>query len=110
VKIRLTRNREELCERINRRVEQMMAGGLPEEARRVYPFRHLNSPDTIGYKELFAYLDSALTLDFAVEKIKRNSCVYARKQMTRLKAGKEITWFSPEPGTDIPEHIRNSCG
>ncbi|MDR1259022.1 MAG: tRNA (adenosine(37)-N6)-dimethylallyltransferase MiaA [Tannerellaceae bacterium] len=110
VKIGLTRSREELCERINRRVEQMMADGLLEEARRVYPFRHLNALNTIGYKELFAYLDGNRTLDFAVEKIKRNSRVYARKQMTWLKADKEITWFSPESETDIMEHIRNSCG
>jgi tRNA dimethylallyltransferase len=94
-KIGLTRDREELYSRINLRVDQMMENGLLEEARRVYPFRHLNSLNTVGYKELFQYFDGAWSLDFAVEKIKQNSRIYARKQMTWFKRDKEIVWFHP---------------
>jgi tRNA dimethylallyltransferase len=110
VKIGLTRDRAELCERINRRVEQMMADGLLEETRSIYPFRSLNALNTIGYKELFQYLDGQWTLDVAVEKIKRNSRLYARKQMTWLKRDKEITWFHPEAEADILRHIHDVMG
>ena len=96
IKIGLTRDREELCDRINARVDQMMRDGLLEEARHVYPYKHLNSLNTVGYKEMFNYLDGEWPLDFAVEKIKRNSRVYARKQMTWFKRDKEINWFHPD--------------
>ena len=96
IQIGLTRDREELYDRINRRVDQMMADGMLEEARRVYPFRKLNSLNTVGYKELFKYLDGEWTLDFAIEKIKRNSRVYARKQMTWFKRDTDIRWFHPD--------------
>ena len=105
IKIGLTRDREELCDRINRRVDQMMADGLLEEARKVYPFRHLNSLNTVGYKELFKYFDGEWSLDLAVEKIKRNSRVYARKQMTWFKRDEEIEWFHPEQETEIINFI-----
>lgn len=105
IQIGLTRDREELCERINQRVDQMMADGLLEEARRVYPFRHLNSLNTVGYKELFQYFDGEWTLDFAIEKIKRNSRVYARKQMTWFKRNPDITWFHPDQETEIMQFI-----
>ena len=93
IQVGLNREREELYERINRRVDQMMADGFLEEARRVFPYRNLNSLNTVGYKELFNYLDGTWTLDFAIEKIKRNSRVYARKQMTWFKRDTEIKWF-----------------
>lgn len=96
IKIGLTRDREELCDRINARVDQMMRDGLLEEARHVYPYKHLNSLNTVGYKEMFNYLDGEWPLDFAIEKIKRNSRVYARKQMTWFKRDKEINWFHPD--------------
>ena len=105
IKIGLTRDRDELCDRINRRVDQMMADGLLEEARKVYPYRHLNSLNTVGYKELFNYFDEEWSLDFAVEKIRRNSRVYARKQMTWFKRDTEIEWFHPEEETDILNSI-----
>ncbi|WP_370862013.1 tRNA (adenosine(37)-N6)-dimethylallyltransferase MiaA [Parabacteroides faecis] len=105
IKIGLTRDREELCDRINRRVDQMMTDGLLEEARKVYPFRHLNSLNTVGYKELFKYFDGEWSLDLAVEKIKRNSRVYARKQMTWFKRDEEIEWFHPEQETEIINFI-----
>lgn len=96
LKIGLRRDREELCERINQRVDGMIQDGLVEEARRVYPYKHLNSLNTVGYKELFHYFDGEWPLDFAIEKIKRNSRVYARKQMTWFKRDPEILWFHPE--------------
>lgn len=105
IKIGLTRDRDELCDRINRRVDQMMADGLLEEARKVYPYRHLNSLNTVGYKELFNYFNGEWSLDFAVEKIRRNSRVYARKQMTWFKRDEEIEWFHPEDETDILNSI-----
>ena len=105
IQIGLTREREELYDRINRRVDQMMADGFLEEARRVYPFRYLNSLNTVGYKELFNYLDGEWTLDFAVEKIKRNSRVYARKQMTWFKRDTDIRWFHPEDTEEIFSYI-----
>lgn len=101
LKIGLTRDREELYERINRRVDRMMAEGLLEEARSVYPFRHLNSLNTVGYKELFRYFDGEWDLSFAVEKIKQNSRIYSRKQMTWFRRDPEITWFHPDREQEI---------
>ena len=105
IQIGLTRDREELYDRINRRVDQMMADGMMEEARRVYPFRELNSLNTVGYKELFKYLDGEWTLDFAIEKIKRNSRVYARKQMTWFKRDTSIRWFHPDDEKAIMDYL-----
>ena len=96
IKIGLKREREELYERINLRVDQMMEQGLLEEARKVYPLKHLNSLNTVGYKELFKYFDGEWSLDFAVEKIKQDSRIYSRKQMTWFKRDRDIQWFHPE--------------
>lgn len=101
VKIGLIRDREELYDRINRRVDQMMEEGLLEEARKVFPFRDHNSLNTVGYKELFNYLDGTWTLEFAVEKIKQNSRIYSRKQMTWFKRDEAITWFHPDQSDEI---------
>lgn len=101
IKIGLKRDREELYDRINRRVDQMMEQGLLEEARTVYPYRHLNSLNTVGYKELFNYFDGTWTLPFATEKIKQNSRIYSRKQMTWFKRDPEITWFHPDDTDEI---------
>lgn len=107
IKIGLTRDREELCRRINQRVDQMMADGLLEEARRVFPFRQLNALNTVGYKELFQYFEGAWPLDFAVEKIKRNTRVYARKQMTWFKRDPEIKWFRPDEEEAILRYVHS---
>lgn len=101
VKIGLQRDREELYGRINRRVDEMMAQGLPEEARAVYPFRHLNALNTVGYKELFNYFSGEWTLEFAIEKIKQNTRIYSRKQMTWFKRDSEIHWFHPDEAETI---------
>ena len=103
----LTRAREDRYDRINRRVDQMMADGLLEEARRVYSHKDYNSLNTVGYKELFKYLDGEWTLDFAVEKIKQNSRIYSRKQMTWFKRDTDIHWFHPEQETEILTYLRS---
>ena len=92
-KIGLQRPREILFERINRRVDNMVEQGLIDEARRVFPFRCCNSLNTVGYKELFHYFDGDWELDFALEKIRRNSRVYAKKQMTWFKKDADVTWI-----------------
>lgn len=107
IKIGLTRDRGELYERINRRVDIMMEDGLLDEARRVYPYKHLNSLNTVGYKELFNYLDGEWTLDFAIEKIKQNSRIYSRKQMTWFRRDQEITWFHPDEEEAVLDHIHS---
>ena len=107
IKIGLTRDREELYDRINRRVDIMMQDGLLEEARNVYAYKHLNSLNTVGYKEMFKYLDGEWTLDFAIEKIKQNSRIYSRKQMTWFKRDTDIAWFHPEQQKEIMQHIKS---
>lgn len=106
IKIGLTRERAELYDRINCRVDQMMNEGLLEEARSVYPHRALNSLNTVGYKELFQYFDGAWELPFAIEKIKQNSRIYSRKQMTWFKRDEEIQWFHPEQEAEILSYLR----
>ena len=108
IKIGLKREREELYERINRRVNNMMEQGLLEEARSVYHLRHLNSLNTVGYKELFKYFSGEWPLDFAVEKIKQNTRIYSRKQMTWFKRDEEIRWFHPNEAEQIKELIQLS--
>ncbi len=107
VKIGLNRSREELYERINRRVDQMMADGLLEEARSVYPKRHLNALNTVGYKELFNYIDGIWTLDEAVERIKGNTRRYCRKQLTWLKRDADIRWVHPDNIEEIIKYIES---
>ncbi len=95
-KIGLTLNRKELFERINKRVDEMIANGLVEEAKRLYPMREENALNTVGYKELFSCFDGIYSFDEAVEKIKRNTRIYARKQMTWFRKDKSINWFNPD--------------
>jgi tRNA dimethylallyltransferase len=106
VKVGLTRPREELYDRINRRVDLMMSEGLEEEARRVYPHKEYNSLNTVGYKELFKYFDGEWTREFAIEKIKQNSRIYSRKQMTWFKRDEQIRWFHPDEKEAIIEYIK----
>jgi tRNA dimethylallyltransferase len=106
VKIGLMREREELYQRINERVDAMMDAGLLEEARRMYPFRANNSLNTVGYKELFNYFDGTWTLPFAIEKIKQNTRIYSRKQMTWFKHDSSIQWFHPSEEEEIIDYIR----
>ncbi|GHT52647.1 tRNA dimethylallyltransferase 1 [Bacteroidia bacterium] len=98
IKIGLTRDREDLYNRINQRVDTMMENGLLEEVKAVSNLRQLNALNTVGYKELFRYLDGEWTLDFAVEKIKQNTRIYSRKQMTWFKRDGEIQWVQASLG------------
>ena len=111
VKIGLNLPREELYDRINRRVDQMMADRLLEEAKRLYPMRHLNALNTVGYKELFDYIDGRWSLEEAVERIKGNTRRYARKQLTWYKKDEQIRWFRPDETDNIIEYIcgKKSC-
>ncbi len=107
IKIGLTRDRAELYNRINHRVDVMMEEGLLEEVRNVYPYRPLNSLNTVGYKEIFNYLDGTWELPFAIEKIKQNSRIYSRKQMTWFKRDEEIQWFHPDQEKEIMQVLQN---
>lgn len=106
IKIGLNRPREELYNRINLRVDQMMADGLLDEARHVYPLRHMNALNTVGFKELFAYLDGVWTLQEAVERIKGNTRRYMRKQLTWFKRDDQIAWFHPQQEGEIISFIQ----
>jgi tRNA dimethylallyltransferase len=106
VKIGLNRERKELYHIINSRVDEMVDNGLLEEAERLYPFRHLNALNTVGYKELFDYMDGKTGLDEAIVLIKRNSRRYAKRQLTWLARDKEITWFHPEEPDLVLSFIR----
>ena len=108
LKIGLDRPREELYDRINRRVDEMMAQGLLDEARRVFPLRHENALNTVGYKELFRHFDGEWSLDEAVERIKGNTRRYMRKQITWFKRDDQIHWFHPEQGQDIIDFINEN--
>ncbi len=107
IKIGLTRDRKELYDRINRRVDSMMEEGLLEEAAAVYPYRHLNALNTVGYKELFHYIDGTWELDFAIEKIRQNSRIYSRKQMTWFKRDRDIHWFHPDQLPEIVSYLES---
>ena len=106
IKIGLNRPREELYNRINLRVDQIMADGLLDEARHVYPLRHMNALNTVGFKELFAYLDGVWTLQEAVERIKGNTRRYMRKQLTWFKRDDQIAWFHPQQEGEIISFIQ----
>ncbi len=94
VKVGLTRPREELYGRINRRVEEMVRAGLEEEARSVYPLRQKNSLQTVGYREMFAYMDGEYDLPHAIEQIQLNSRHYAKRQMTWFNRDNTIHWLN----------------
>lgn len=105
VKIGTDMPRDVLYERINRRVDMMIEEGLIEEARNVYPKRHLNALQTVGYREMFDYFDSKSTLEEAIELIKRNSRRYAKRQLTWFRRDTEIGWYSPNDIEGIVKFI-----
>lgn len=105
IKIGLKRDRNELYDRINQRVLNMIDEGMIKEALRVYPKRTLNSLNTVGYKEMFEYLDGLTTLDEAIFKIQSNTRKYARKQLTWYKKDDDLQWFNPDNVEEILKYI-----
>ena len=94
-----------MYKRINERVEQMVDAGLIEEAKAVYPHRKLNSLNTVGYKEMFSYLEGECSLVEAVDLIQRNTRKYARKQLTWFRRDPDIRWFEPDQFQEIISYI-----
>lgn len=108
IKIGINRPREELYERINQRVVKMIEQGFIDEVKELYEYRNLNALQTVGYKELFKYLDGEWTIDEAIERIQGNTRKYARKQLTWFKKDAEIRWFSPDNPKEIINYIETS--
>ncbi|MCQ2127352.1 MAG: tRNA (adenosine(37)-N6)-dimethylallyltransferase MiaA [Bacteroidaceae bacterium] len=113
IRIGLTRDREELYSRINTRVSQMVENGLLDEARRMYPYKGLNSLNTVGMKELFSWMDGEpapdgkpQTLESALDRIRQNSRIYSRKQMTWFKRDTNTQWFHPDDKENIISYIK----
>lgn len=109
VKIGLNREREELYARIDRRVDQMLSAGLEEEARRLFPMKHLNPLNTVGYKEFFEYFAGNTDYVEAVRLIKRNSRRYAKKQLSWFRRDTEIRWFHPREEEQILAYLEDIC-
>ena len=107
IKIGLNIPRPRLFERINGRVDKMIAEGLVDEARELYPQRGLTALNTVGYNEMFKYFDGEMTLPVAIERMKKNTRVYAKKQLTWYKRDEEITWFGPDDFDSIVEYIKS---
>jgi tRNA dimethylallyltransferase len=91
--IGLTADRTEIYDRINQRVDLMMQKGLLEEAKTLFPYKHLNALQTVGYRELFSYLDNEISLDVAIDEIKKNTRRFAKRQLTWFKKEEQILWF-----------------
>lgn len=108
IKIGLERPREELYDRINQRVLNMIDEGMIQEALNVYEYKHLNSLNTVGYKEIFEYLDGLTTLDEAIFKIQSSTRRYARKQMTWYKKDQDVKWFNPNNIEEILNYISSN--
>lgn len=105
VKIGLNREREELFDRINRRVDQMVEAGMKEEARELYPLRYLNALNTVGYKEWFDFFDGKFDREEAIRLIKRNTRRYAKKQLTWYRNDSDIHWFHPDQKDEIKRFL-----
>jgi tRNA dimethylallyltransferase len=110
IKIGLNPDRSELYERINTRVDSMIEKGLVEEAKSLYGAKECNALNTVGYKEIFEYLDGKMTLEQSVALIKRNTRRYARRQITWFRRDNAITWFAGTDIKDIVEYIRKEIG
>ena len=109
VKIGLNLPRPELFSRIELRVDQMIETGLVEEVKNLLPFRHLNALNTVGYKEIFEYLDSKITLQQAIINIKTNTRRYAKRQLTWFNRTGEYTWFEPTQLNEITNYLTENC-
>ena len=100
IKLALNIERSLLFDRINKRVDRMIEDGLEEEARSVYHLRHLNSLNTVGMKEMFAIFDGTMDRHTAIERMKKNTRVYAKKQLTWYRRDPSITWVTPDQAVD----------
>ena len=109
IKIGLNLPRPELFSRIELRVDQMIEKGLVDEVKSLLPFRHLNALNTVGYKEIFDFLDSKITLEQAIVNIKTNTRRYAKRQLTWFKRTDEFTWFEPSQVNEITNYLTVSC-
>lgn len=109
IKIGLERPRDEMYERINQRVLDMMDEGLLDEAHQVYPYKHLNALNTVGYKELFSYFEGNIPLEEAIRQIQSNTRRYMRKQLTWFKKDTTIKWFHADNIEDILNYIKDRC-
>lgn len=107
IKIGLQREREELYNRINQRVDLMIEQGLIDEAKKLYQHKDLNSLNTVGYKEIFGYLSGEYPIDEAIRLIKRNTRHYSKKQITWFKKDESTVWFHPDDIDSITQHINN---
>ena len=105
IKVGLERDRQELYDRINLRVHQMLEDGLVEEVKQVIEYKDLNSLNTVGYKEIIQFLEGNWSLEFAIQKIQQNSRNYAKKQLTWFKRDPDIKWFHPGQDAAILEYI-----
>lgn len=110
LKIGLSRPREELFARINARVDAMVNAGLLKETMDLMPYRDSNALNTVGYKEMFNVLDGTWELPMAIERIKKNTRVYAKKQMTWFRHDSDITWFHPDDEKEIMDFILRHTG
>ena len=109
IKIGLKRSRDDLYERINSRVDDMVKMGIEDEAKKLYSFRNLNALNSVGYKEFFDAFDGKISKEKAIELIKRNSRRYAKRQLTWWSKDKEIKWFQPEQVKEIIEYCSVRC-
>jgi tRNA dimethylallyltransferase len=107
IKTGINTDRERLHELINLRTDRMVKSGLEDEARMLYPYKYLNSLNTVGYSEFFDYFDGKISRDKAIELIKRNTRRYARKQITWFKRDPEITWFKPGQEKQMMDFIQS---
>ncbi len=107
VKIGLEPPKEELHQNISLRVDRMIEAGLVDEVKRLVPFKHLNALQTVGYSEIFEYIDGKISLDVATEEIKKNTRQYAKRQMTWFRRDKAIRWFSPKQANEIISQVQN---
>ena len=105
IKLALNIERERLFERINKRVDRMVEAGLEQEARSVYHLRHLNSLNTVGMKEMFSLFDGTMDRHTAIERIKKNTRVYAKKQLTWYRRDPDITWVTPDDAVTTTLHL-----
>ncbi len=103
--IGLNTSRKKLYDTINHRVDRMISNGLAEEARSVFSYKHLNSLNTVGYKEMFRYLEGEISLEEAADLIKRNTRKYARRQLTWFRKYNDMEWFEPDDAEPIYRHI-----